>query len=276
MPEKVTLEEFMSQDTSHSDLLYAREYGEREGGKTPFVLMHGLFGSSSNWGRVAGYLSEEEYLLVPDLRNHGRSFHAEEMSYEVMRDDLIRLLDHFEVDKAVLIGHSMGGKVAMHTALSRADRVSALAVVDIAPVTYSHDFDQVFDAFRVVDVASLGDRKEADARMATEIPNPGVRAFLLQNLVRQDDKWGWRANLSVLETAGREIAYFPPSETPFSGPCVFIHGSRSDYVLPEYHQTISQYFTDNQFCTVRGAGHWVYAEQPEKFQACLDDFRARL
>lgn len=266
----------MPQDSSHSDLLYTREYGERETGKTPFVLMHGLFGSSSNWGRVAGYLSEREYLLVPDLRNHGRSFHADEMSYEVMRDDLIKLLDHFEIEKAVLIGHSMGGKVAMHTALSQSDRVNAVAVVDIAPVTYSHDFDQVFDAFRGVDVASLGDRREADARMAMEIPNPGVRAFLLQNLVRQGDQWAWRANLSALEASGREIAYFPPSKTPFAGPCAFIHGSRSDYVLPEHHQTISRYFTDNEFCKVQGAGHWVYAEQPDKFQACLESFIKRL
>jgi pimeloyl-ACP methyl ester carboxylesterase len=256
--------------------LHAREFGSPRA--RAVVLLHGLFGSSANWGRVSRSLETRYRVLVPDLRNHGQSPHHPDNGYPAMAADLQRLLDDRGLDSALLVGHSMGGKIAMQLALHRPQRVAGLAVVDMAPVRYGHDFGAVLAAFRAVDLHNIGSRADADAQMAPHLPGRAGRAFLLQNLARGPDGWGWRLNLSAIEAAQSQITGFedPPSGTRYEGPASFIHGTRSDYVTPSAHARIRALFPNADHCPVEDAGHWVYADQPQRFMDCLEQFLGRV
>ncbi|RMG34334.1 MAG: alpha/beta fold hydrolase [Gammaproteobacteria bacterium] len=248
--------------------LYHREYGT-DG--PAIVLLHGLFGSSANWGSIARELSGRYRVIVPDLRNHGQSPHVEDMGYPAMAGDVVALCERLALDRPVIVGHSMGGKVAMCLALAQADGVRGLGVVDIAPVAYEHDFSIVLDAFEAVDLQTLQRREQADQQMAAHLPDPRVRAFLLQNLVRDADGWHWRLNLAALRANMSQITGFDCSGTgPYNGPTRFIHGNDSDYLLPDHHPRIRRLFPAAGFCPVADAGHWVYAEQRAGFMHCLE------
>lgn len=256
--------------------LHTRTYGEA--GRPALILLHGLFGSSVNWGSIARQLADRYLVLVPDLRNHGQSPHVPENSYPAMADDLRGLLDARSLDAAVFVGHSMGGKVAMQLALSDPRRVRGLAVVDMAPVSYAHDFKDVLAGFDAVDLAVVKGRADADRQLAAHVPASGVRAFLLQNLYREGDHWQWRLNLEALRAAQRQITGFPDTAAgrQYTGPAAFIHGELSSYLKPSHHATIERLFPDARFCRVAEAGHWVYADRPEGFMACLDAFLDRV
>lgn len=243
-------------------------------GRPTVVLLHGLFGSSTNWGAVARHLAQNYHVLVPDLRNHGQSPHDSDCSYAAMVTDVLGLLDAQGVASATLVGHSMGGKAAMHLALNNPDRVDGLVVVDMSPVSYSHNFQDVVDAFRAVDLHAIRNRSDADTQMATLITLQGVRAFLLQNLVKRPDGWEWRINLDALAAAQDEITGFPSQaeDAVFDRPVSFIYGELSDYVKPAYESEIRRLFPAASLYPVVGAGHWVYAEQPQGFMTCLDAY----
>ena len=168
----------------------------------------------------------------------------------------------------------MGGKVAMHLALKTPHRVSALAVVDMAPARYTHDFDNVLAAFRRVDLTTVSSRADADAQMRAAIPGSAVRAFLLQNLERRDGRWGWRVNLAALAAAQAAITGFPdyPPGTQYAGPALFIHGELSDYVKPSHQVAIRRLFPQAALQGIEGAGHWVYADQAAAFLEALEGF----
>lgn len=252
--------------------LYTRISGDP--GQPTVVLLHGLFGSSANWGAIARHLAARHRVLVPDLRNHGQSPHHRDNAYPAMAGDVLALLDHQQIDKAILVGHSMGGKVAMHLALEYPQRVEGLAVVDMSPVRYARDFETVLDAFRAVELAEISSRADADLQMAPYIAASGVRAFLLQNLVKVPDGWAWRMNLDALAAAQAQITGFPeqPAGAAFEGPASFVYGELSDYVTPAYEPVIRRLFPNASLCPVANAGHWVYADQPEGFLACLETF----
>jgi esterase len=256
--------------------LHTRSYGEA--GQPALVLLHGLFGSSANWGSIARQLANRYQVLVPDLRNHGQSPHVPEHDYPAMADDLRGLLRERSLDGAIFIGHSMGGKVAMQLALSDPQRVRGLAVVDMSPVAYAHDFAAVLSGFDAVDLAAVKDRADADRQLAAHVPASGVRAFLMQNLVRRDDRWQWRLNLAALRNAQAQITGFPEpaAGSRYPGPTAFIHGELSDYLRPSHHPTIERLFPNVRFCRVAEAGHWVYADRPQAFMACLDAFLERV
>jgi len=250
--------------------LYLREQGDSG---PVVVLLHGLFGSSANWGSIARDLSRHYRLLIPDLRNHGQSPHHADVSYAAMVGDLLALLDEHQVAKAIVIGHSMGGKVGMHLALTHPQRVAGLAVVDMAPVAYKHNFEQVFRAFDAVDLNALQKRTDADAAMEQHLLQRGVRAFLQQNLQRISGTWQWRLNLQALRDSQAQITGFDmPEGVQYAGPCCFIHGTLSDYVQPAYEADIQRFFPKSWLCPVKGAGHWVYAEKPDAFANCLQRF----
>lgn len=255
--------------------LHAKTYGKPDA--EAVVLLHGLFGSSTNWGSIARQLADDFHVLVPDLRNHGQSPHAAVHSYAAMSDDVTGLLDSHDITAATLIGHSMGGKVAMHLALTRPQRVSRLAVLDMSPVAYSHGFDAVLEGFNAVDLATIASRADADASMRAAVPASGVRAFLLQNLTRHEGHWRWRLNLPALADAQDEITGFPAysAETRFDGPVRFIYGELSDYVKPSHYVAIERLFPHASMCRVQGAGHWVYADRPQGFMDCLTPFLDR-
>jgi len=238
------------------------------------LLLHGLFGAASNWGAVARQLAERFHVIVPDLRNHGQSPHVPTHDYPSMVADLVAMMDRLQLASAILVGHSMGGKVAMQLALTHPARVGRLAVVDMAPISYAHNFDRVLQAFDAVDLAAISNRADADRAMAGLVPEAGVRAFLLQNLVKRPEGWSWRLNLSALRNAQADILAFPShaSRDAFAGPTIFVHGELSDYVKPSYEAEIARLFPNAVLCTVTGAGHWVYAERPDGFMDCLVPF----
>ena len=243
--------------------LYTREYGEGE----PLVILHGLFGSSANWNGIARRLADDYRVIVPDLRNHGRSPHHPGMSYPEMAGDVLALLDTRQLDRAVILGHSMGGKLAMWLALRHPERVSRLIVADIAPVTYSHDFHTLIRAMRAMDPETLSSRDEADARLARGIPDPGIRQFVLQNLAYERGVYRWRINLSAMEAGMDDITGFPePSPgTPYVDPALFVHGERSDYVDSESKTAIRALFPAAKVVKIANTGHWLHVEQPEAF-----------
>ena len=227
-----------------------------------------------NWhgivGRLQRLLGTSRRIIVPDLRNHGQSPHDPDFSYESMATDLVGLLDKLEIEYACLVGHSLGGKVAMWLALEHPERVAALAVVDIAPVTYPSRFRRLFAALRGLNLRTIDSRREADARLATDIPDPAMRGFLLQNLRHTQDGWTWRFNLAALADAMEGLRTFPdPQGRRFHGRTIFIHGANSDYVRPDQWPAIQDLFPRAQVTSIPGAGHWVHADQPDAFAGAI-------
>ncbi|WP_455198543.1 alpha/beta fold hydrolase [Kaarinaea lacus] len=254
--------------------LHYRDYPCPGTGGTPVVLLHGLLGSSSNWHSIARQLSENYPVLVPDLRNHGQSPHGEPMDYQAMCDDLTGLLEDLGYGEVILVGHSMGGKLAMEFALQYPQRVKILVIVDTAPVRYSYDFADIFAGLRAVKVSQVKQRGDADRQMAEHISESAIRQFLLQNLVRSDKGWQWRIDLGLLQAAIPSIQAPPPSleNGRYNGPVLVIHGEMSDYVQDSSHALFRQHFPAVVFNGIADAGHWVYAEQPLAFMKALKDF----
>jgi esterase len=251
--------------------LHYRELGARD--KPVLILLHGLFGSYVNWQAVANYFREDYRLILPDLRNHGRSPHGTRMDYPLMAADLLLLMERLELESASLIGHSMGGKCAMWLALSQPERVERLVVADIAPVAYTNRFEQLFQGLREVQLEQLQDRGAADRSLAQRVSAQPVRQYLLQNLVKGPDGWGWRFNLPVLEAAMERLGAFPPTdELSFAGRVLFLYGERSEYVLPDHQGRIGGLFPHARLRMLNGAGHWLYAERPEAFSRAVKAF----
>jgi pimeloyl-ACP methyl ester carboxylesterase len=252
--------------------LHLREYGILSAASHPVLLLHGLFGSAVNWYGIARRLAAEGHrVLVPDLRGHGRTPAGEGISYPVMAADLAQLLDDRGIEQATVIGHSMGGKAAMWLALSAAERVAALGVVDIAPVTYPNRFATLLSALCALPLDQVADRRSADTLLAPAVPDPAVRGYLLQNLEhRGAGGWRWRIELDALDAAMADIGAFPdPRAAQFPGPALFIYGTESDYLTGEHLARVRALFPLARLRPVAGAGHWVYADQPEGFLAAI-------
>lgn len=229
----------------------------------PLVLLHGLFGSGTNWRGVARHFEGSRRVLAMDMRNHGRSFNDDEMTYPAMARDVLDTLDHQGIDRADILGHSMGGKAAMILALDHPERLDRLVVVDIAPVAYDHTQLPLVEAMMRLDLAVVRSRKDADEALAPSIPGQAVRQFLLQSLEQADGGFRWRLNLEALKRAMDDLVGFPdPGDRAFAGATLFVHGSESDYVLPSYRPRIERYFTNVRYARVEKAGHWVHADQP--------------
>ncbi|GAC1369167.1 MAG: alpha/beta fold hydrolase [Hymenobacter sp.] len=236
----------------------------------PLVILHGLFGTLDNWQTLARRWATEAGLRVVsvDLRNHGRSFHSPEHSYALMAQDVLALFDHLHLGPDItLLGHSMGGKVAMRLALDHPDRLARLIVLDIAPrfSNMGHQ-DAILAGLHAVDLAAIANRQEADAALARHIDNVGTRQFLLKNLYRQaDNSFAWRINLPVLAAELAAIGAPTTGPVPFLKPALFIRGGNSDYITPDDKlHGIPAAFPNSQVVTVLDAGHWVHAEKPDE------------
>ena len=196
------------------------------------------------------------------------------MTYAAMAQDVADWLTVLGAERAIFVGHSMGGKTAMSLALTAPERVVSLIVIDIAPVSYNHSHLDLIDAMRALDLSTLRARSEADQSLAEHIPDPTLRGFLLQNLVLQDGSLYWRLNLSALAAHMDELVGFPPFEDKsYTGPVLFVGGKYSEYVLPEYVPSIRSYFPQARLEYI-DAGHWVHAEQPELLLGLLREFIA--
>jgi pimeloyl-ACP methyl ester carboxylesterase len=241
-----------------------------QGQGRPLVVLHGLFGTLDNWQTLARRWATEAGLRIisADLRNHGRSFQSTEHSYDLMAQDVLELFDHLGLgDDVTLMGHSMGGKVAMRFALDHPDRVARLLVMDIAP-RYSdmkHQ-DDIVDGLRAVNLAGLQTRQQADDALAQYIPQVGVRQFLLKNLYRRDDhSFAWRINLDALTESLPAIGEETTGPHPFLKPALFVRGGKSNYITADDKlYGIPALFPNSQVETVVDAGHWLHAEKPEE------------
>jgi pimeloyl-ACP methyl ester carboxylesterase len=237
----------------------------------PVVVLPGLFGSTSNWRPMARRLAVKYRVLVVDLRNHGRSPHADSMTYEEMAADVLMLLDKQDMARVALLGHSMGGKVAMSFALRYPQRVGALLVADVAPVRYGRHMDDLLSTLLALPIATLRDRNEADAALAQNVEDERLRQFLLQNLVREGEGFGWRVNLKAIGSNMDSIVGFPDFDptSRYEGPTSFLAGGRSRYVRPEHWDAITTLFPAARLTTLPEAGHWLHAEAPEAFLAAV-------
>ena len=245
------------------------------GSGTPVLLLHGLFGSLENLGVVARHLAHHHEVHALDLRNHGRSPHVEPMNYEVMTADVIHYLNSRGLSAVRVLGHSMGGKVAMTLALQHPQRVSHLAVADIAPVTYGRHHDDVFAALAELDLAILPSRQAADALLAHFIPEPAVRLFLLKNLVKSGAGcFQWRLNLSAITRHYPALLQGQHAEHPYDGPVLFIKGGLSDYIRPAYQAHTLALFPSARLRIIPAAGHWLHAEKPQLFSRLVQQFFA--
>ena len=233
---------------------------------TPLIIAHGLFGSARNWGVIAKRLSETRKVTSVDMRNHGESPWYDGHQYKEMATDLAQILPK----PADVMGHSMGGKAAMVLALHHPEKVRKLIVADIAPVAYSHTQTPMIDAIRKIDLDAIKTRGDADRQLQTHIPEPGVRAFLLQSLDVKARRW--RLNLDVLKAQMDDITGFPDVAGQFEGRTLFLSGADSDYVLPEYRDRIRELFPNSIFTKIPGAGHWLHAEKPREFEAAIKTF----
>jgi pimeloyl-ACP methyl ester carboxylesterase len=240
----------------------------------PVVILHGLLGSARNWTSIAKELATTHRVFALDLRNHGASPWADEMTYDQMAGDVRAFLARQGLLSAAVIGHSMGGKVAMRLALAHGEQVLRLVVVDVAPVAYQRSFNAYVDAMRELNLSGINRRSEADALLADKIEDPGVRGFLLQNLAGGEDGLTWRVALQALADNMPELVSFPEpgADERYEGPALFVTGGRSDYVRPEHHAKILRLFPNARIEAIPEAGHWVHAEAPEKFLEVVGAF----
>ena len=253
--------------------LHATSYGE---GGRPVVFCHGLFGQGRNWTQVAKALAGEHRTVLVDMPDHGRSAWSEQFDYLGAADRVAALLAGDE--PAALVGHSMGGKIAMLVALRRPELVERLLVVDVSPVAYHHseEFRGYIDAMKGLDLSSLERRSDADRALADAVPNRSVRGFLLQNLRHEHGRWSWQLNLDLIDRDIEELGGWPEERldgvAPYEGPVLWVAGADSHYVREEYSGPMDRWFPANRKVTVKGAGHWVHSEQPEVFVEVLRRF----
>ncbi|MDF2180021.1 alpha/beta fold hydrolase [Aliiglaciecola sp. CAU 1673] len=240
----------------------------------PVVLLHGLFGNLENLNSIKRALQDQYQVVSLDLPDHGRSAHSNTFSYDDYARQVLGTLDHLGLEDIALLGHSMGGKVAMRMAQLAPERFDKLMIADIAPVAYGHRHQNVFNGLSAVDLATLSDRKEADVRMASHIQEPGVRQFLLKSLYQDEGGWQWRFNLPLLAAEYPDIIDWQASEKPYSGPTLFIKGGQSDYIQADHRPAILQQFPNSQGKILQGAGHWLHAEKPTAFNKIVQDFLA--
>lgn len=236
------------------------------------VLIHGLLGSLENLNMVAKGLAEHFTVTSIDVRNHGSSFHDEDMSYENLAQDVINLLDHLNIENAYILGHSMGGKIAMQTALSFPERVNKLIVADIAPVQYPPHHQQILAGLQAINVEQLTNRKQADAELAHYVEEAGIRQFLLKNLAVENGKFRFKCNLSNISSCYQQIMQGQQSDQAFEKAVLFIKGGNSDYITAEHKEVIGSLFPMSQAKIIQGAGHWLHAEKPAIFNKIVLNF----
>ena len=235
------------------------------------IFLHGLFGSHRNLLPIARAFEKQHRVFLPDMRNHGKSPHSLDFDYCHMADDLQELINDHHISNPILVGHSMGGKVAMTYALHH-QVTCTMIILDIAPVTYEFDYATVIDNLLAIDVAKLESRAEADLQLQQHYQNKSFRDFLLQNLERDITGFRWRANLPVLRENLPAICDFPQSSHASSNRCLFIAGEDSTYVQEQHRPTIAQYFPHYKFHYVCNAGHWLHADQPQLVIDTIEKF----
>jgi pimeloyl-ACP methyl ester carboxylesterase len=251
------------------ELLHSKILGE---GKA-LVILHGLFGMLDNWQGLGRKFAEEYQVHLIDQRNHGHSFHAEGHNYDLMAADLEHYIQHHQLEKIILMGHSMGGKTAMLFASLHPDIVEQLIVVDIAPKYYPPHHQAILAGLNDVASQAISSRKEADTILASHFPEMSMRQFLLKNLHRKDkDQLVFRFNLEAIQNDIEQIGEALPDPAIFHKPTLFVKGEKSNYILDKDEELIETHFPDATIVSIRNAGHWVHAENPVDFYQSIEEF----
>ena len=255
------------------------QLNHRMTGENPaIILLHGLFGNMDNLTPVARSLTDHYGVLSVDLRNHGRSFHKPTMTYPEMASDVLALMGQLGIASAVVIGHSMGGKVAMQLAVQQPERVRALVVGDIAPVDYPPHHQNVLRALQAYKPEQSLSRQDADKQLAQFIEMTAVRQLLIKGMMKNEQgQYAWRMNVDGIINSYQSICAAPDIEgKSYQGPTLFIKGEFSDYLKPEHRDVIFRLFPSADLRVITGAGHWLHAEKPALFSASLKRFLSAL
>jgi len=246
---------------------------EQQGSGPALIMAHGIFGSHENLGAIARLLVDHFSLYRVDLRNHGRSPHADSMSYAEMAADIAELMDDYGLSQAAVLGHSLGGKVMMELATAQPARVSQLIVADIAPVTYPSHHDPIVQGLQSINLAELKSRAEADEQLKPFVDNQTTRQFLLKNLQRHDDgQFTWRLNLPAITHNYPQLRFAVGEGRSYNRPTLFIRGELSKYIQERNFDTIYRQFPNAKIETIPGASHWLHAENPQLFTELVLNF----
>ena len=248
-------------------------YYERYGQGHPLIILHGLFGSLENWRTLSKAFAQSFAVFALDQRNHGRSPHSEIFNYQAMTEDVREFIQRHELTTAHILGHSMGGKVAMQFAVTYPDMVNKLVIVDIAPKVYPPGHDDVFAGLYALNLATLRNRQEAEAGLTPHLPDLSLRQFLLKNLEREDSgSFRWRINLDGIHRNYHEMLKTFAVNGQFLKPALFIRGANSGYIHDNDLVTIREIFPAAQLTTTPNSGHWVHAEAPQEFTRIVSGF----
>jgi esterase len=247
--------------------LYYRKFGDK--GDIPIIILHGIFGTSDNWFSYARRLSQEGFeVFTVDQRNHGQSPHSDNFNYLAMTDDLFDFIDEHEIEDPILLGHSMGGKVAMRFALENPQLIKKLIVVDISLKAYGprKQHKSIINAMKSVNLDTVTSRKKVEDQIKGIIPEERIRQFVLKNLHRREkNEFEWRINIGGIEKNLDQL--FDGIETieKFEKPTLFVKGGASDYILLEDYNQIRYNFPNAEIITIADASHWIHVEAPERF-----------
>lgn len=269
-------------ETRAQTKLHTTQIGSGSGDTEKIVFLHGLFGRGKNFTSIAKGLEPECTSLLVDLPNHGQSPWTEEFDYIEMADAVAEELVAFGAEESPVgvVGHSMGGKVAMMLALRHPELVDRLVVEDISPVSSEDSkrdagsgFSHLLNTLRALDLSTVGSRSEADETLAADIPDDRVRGFLLQNLRPGDDGYYWEPNLDLLCRSLSRIGEFPDTDgKTYDRLVLWVAGEKSDYIRPEHTPAMRELFPRMLKVTIKGAGHWIHSEKPQEFLAALRRF----
>lgn len=239
----------------------------------PIIILHGLFGASDNWLSIAKKLEANYQVFLIDQRNHGASPHSDIWNYEVMAEDAKEFMESQALSEAIIMGHSMGGKVAMNFARKYPEMITDLVIVDIGPKYYPVHHVKILDGLKSIDLSTLASRQDADRQLQNNVPEMGVRQFLLKNLGRdKNNQFYWKINLNVIEEQIENVGLALPVEKIFDRKCLFIRGENSNYILDEDLPELSITFPQHKLETIPNAGHWVHAERPVEFLHALTNY----
>ena len=257
----------------------------KEGTGSPLVIVHGLYGSSDNWVNIGKRLAEKHTVYMVDQRNHGRSPFSDSHTFNDMRDDLLEFFEKHNIEKATLLGHSMGGKAAMWFAADYPEKVEKLVIADIAPKDYLllkedsqfYLHQNILLAMMEIDFSKIKSRNDVDDFMAQKIDDVNIRQFLLKNVAKDklNHQYKWRVNAGVLYDHLDEIVSgvnknWLEDRIPINSyPVIFIRGMKSKYILPEDEPMIKEIYPDSRIIDIPDAGHWLHAEQPELFMKAV-------
>jgi len=232
----------------------------------PLLILHGYFGMSDNWKSLGNKFGEDFQIHLIDQRNHGRSFHANNFNYDLLVEDIVQYIEHHQLEKVIVLGHSMGGKVAMLFAVKYPTLVAKLIIVDIAPRYYHPHHTDILKALNSVDFLIHNTRKLVDQKIAELIPDIGVRSFLLKNVYwKEKGLLAYRFNLQSLTENNSEVGKALPSFTTFDGETLFLAGGNSGYITKSEVPMIKAHFPKASIKTIANVGHWLHAETPGAF-----------